>query len=394
MKRSLRIILPLLVLVLAVLLTTSIAFGASSVPTKHMATSATSKPAYSDWLYSNGTEDGYQLYAFTAPATGKLWFDATCPKDNAANTTVAIGRKVNGVFDPLKTTYLYSTGSVEENVGSIDVVKGNTYYLGVQRYNSYDNTTPKTRVKVRTFVYAYSNNRKLTQSKNWLLSSGYKDNYQSSIINYKVVPAKTGVMTVSLKEYGSNTASGYVTLLSKTKKARSEKIWYYSSSDSSKVQFGVKKGVTYYLKVESCTGTSSGCYKYGIKYSIKATTDRALSKKSKALKLGRKKAAKAALFIAKGASENDWYKIYVSKKRETKFKINAANLSHGDDNKLTITVYRGSKKIDSATLRPGYEGTYTLTYGNTYGKASKGTYYIKIHRNAKLSGKYTIKYIS
>ena len=390
MKRSLRIILPLLVLVLAVVLTTGIAFGASSVPTKHMATSATSKPAYSAYLTSNNDGTNWNLYAFTAPVTGRLWMDVTAPAENETSTTVAVGKKVNGVLDDSKLSVWISANDVAENEGYLDVVKGNTYYVGVKSSSYY----APTKVKVRTFVYAYSNNRKLTQSKNWLLSSGYKGSSESTVINYKVVPAKTGVMTVSLKEYGSSASGGYVTLLSKGKKARSEKLYYYSTSDYSKVQFGVKKGVTYYLKVQNCYGYTSYCQKYGIKYSIKAATDRSLSKKSRALKLGRKKAAKGALFIAKGASENDWYKFYVSKKRETKIRINTTNMSRGSDDKLTVTFYKGSKKIDSVTVSPGKTNDITLWYGTTYGKASKGTYYIKVHRNAKLSGKYTIKYVS
>lgn len=390
MKRSLRIILPLLVLVLAVVLTTGIAFGAS-VPTKHMATSASTKPAFSGDLYSNGADDTYQLYAFTAPATGKLWFDATA-SGNATSTTVAVGRKVNGVFQKLSSTYLDTTEAAT-GVGPIDVVKGNTYYIGVNRiYNSYNNT-PKTKVQVRTYVYAYSNNRLLKQSSSWLLSSSYAKDYEQAVIKYKIVPAKTGVMTVNIKEYGYDSGSADITLLSKTKKLRSPKVWYYQSTGN-KATFGVKKGVTYYLKVENAYGTSDNLYKYGIKYSIKATTDRSLSKKSRALKLGRKKAAKAALFIAKGASENDWYKIYVSKKRETKIKVNAENIARGTGSEMTITAYRGSKKIASANISPGYTNTFTLTYGSTYGKASKGTYYFKIHRSAKASGKYTIKYVS
>ncbi len=389
MKRSLRIILPLLVLVLALLLTTSLAFGASSVPVKHMATSATSKPAYSDYLYSNGTEDEYQLYAFTAPATGKLWFDATTPDDNATYTYVAFGKKVNGVFDDKLYTSL-NKSEVKENVGSLDVVKGKTYYFGVKRYyNSYSDT-PKTRVKVRAFVYAYSSNRLLKQSSSWLLSSGYKNSYEDPVIKYKIVPAKTGVMKVSIKEFGYDYTSAKVTLLSKTKKLRSQEIYCTSKVPA---YFGVKKGVTYYLKVASAEGAGSYCYKYGIKYKITATTDRALSKKSKALKLGRKKAAKASLFVAKGAEENDWYKFYVSKTRETKIRINATQMSDGTDDKLSVTIYKGSKKATTVTVYPG--NAYDITvYDVSSGKASKGTYYIKVHRNAKLSGKYTIKYLT
>lgn len=184
--------------------------------------------------------------------------------------------------------------------------------------------------------------------------------------------------------------------LSKGKKARSVKLTYSSDSDFYKVHFGVKKGVTYYLKV-------SGIYinlkeadlkglKYGIKYSIKGVTQRNISKKSKAKTLKRKATATSTLFVANGSTENDWYKFKVDEKKKTQFKINAKEMTKGSNDKLTITVYKGSNKVGTATLKAGYSDTFTITYGTTAGKANKGTYYIKVHRNSKLSGKYTIKY--
>ena len=63
------------------------------------------------------------------------------------------------------------------------------------------------------------------------------------------------------------------------------------------------------------------------------------------------------------------------------------------DQKLTITFYKGSTKVDSTVLYPGNSGKFTLTYGTTYGKANAGTYYVKVTKTAKLSGKYRIKYV-
>ena len=121
-------------------------------------------------------------------------------------------------------------------------------------------------------------------------------------------------------------------------------------------------------------------------------TQRNISKKSKAKTLKRKATATSTLFVANGSTENDWYKFTVTSKRKTQFKINAEMMTKGSDDKLTITAYKGSNKIGTATLPAGYSDTFTITYGTTTGKASKGTYYIKVHRNSKLSGKYTIKY--
>ena len=248
--------------------------------------------------------------------------------------------------------------------------------------------------KVRAYIYSYTNNRTLKASSKYLLSSAVQGNGNGkTTIKYKVVPQKTGVMTVTLKDYGLTSTSGYVTLLSKGKKAVSEKLLYSSDSDSYKVRFGVKKGTTYYIKVSDTYGSSSEAYKYGIKYSIKAATDRAISKKSKAKNLKRKASATSTLFTATGKKETDWYKIKVTAKRETKIKIDATQIRYGSDSKLTITCYKGSKKIgDSTTLYPGNSVMLTIYYGD-YSKATKGTYYIKVVKSAKLSGKYSIKYV-
>ncbi len=126
--------------------------------------------------------------------------------------------------------------------------------------------------------------------------------------------------------------------------------------------------------------------------SVAAATDRSLSKKSSAKTLVRKATSTPTLFTANGVTEIEWYKFKVTSKRKTVISVDASEM-RGSDQKLTITTYKGSTKIDTNTLYPGQSGKITITYGTTYGKANAGTYYVKVTKTSKLSGKYRIKYV-
>ncbi len=396
MKKYLKILIPLLVVVTVLIIGTSIAFADDvSVPVKALTDSSISKPSYSDPFYTgyyNGTETVFAVYPVTAKATGKMYIDVKAADTNQYSVTSAIGTYDGTQFSYYENRTGYcSPGAIETGVGCYDVVKGKTYYVGMK--TSGDRPAS---AQVRAYVIPYANNRTLKAGSKYLISSTVKgtSNEQTSLY-YKIKPTKTGVMTVTLKEYGSSYgSSGYITLYNSSKKARSEKLYYSSTSTgaSKYVRFGVKKGVTYYLKVTGVYGYSKECYKYGIKYSISAATDRAISKKSSAKTLKRKATPTATLFTANGSTETDWYKFKVTSKRKTVIRVDATQI-RGNDQKLTVTLYKGSTKIDSATLYAGYSYDYTITYGTTYGKANSGTYYVKITKTKKLSGKYKIKYV-
>lgn len=397
MKKHSRILLSLLVFVLVATLGTSTIFAdteetsniqavkTTAVPVKTISTSAVSVPSYSGQLNA-GSDSKYILYPVTAKATGKMYLDVRTPNTNTSYVEGTIGKYSNGYYTH-STSYCYpAPGTSDTGRVGFDVVKGKKYYVGLKCYN------PGQTAQVRTYIVPYANNRLLKEQKSFLIGSGQKgDNYNASAIYYKVKPTKTGVMTVTLKEYGTTSTTGYVTLYNADKKVRSEKLWY---TGDNKVRFGVKKGKTYYLKVQGIYGYSSECYKYGIKYSISEAKDRSLSKKANAKTLKRKATATATLFTANGKTETDWYKFKVTSKRKTVISVDATKM-RGSDQKLTITVYKGSKKVDSATLYPGTYGkqSYTITYGKTYGKANSGTYYVKVTKTSKLSGKYKIRYV-
>ncbi|MBQ2041210.1 MAG: hypothetical protein II482_03575 [Lachnospiraceae bacterium] len=404
MKKYLRILLPLMILVVFAAIGTSSTFASTAVgtnsgvtvstttvPVKTLSDSAISKPAYSQNLNAGYTQ--FIVYPVKATATGKMYIDLKAPDTNLDTVYIGLGKLSGTDF----TYYSFSSCTPESpktGEGCFDVVKGKTYYVGVKGYSR----TPLDQAQVRAYIVPYTNNRVLKAQSKYLISSTVKgtsnSDYTKTALYYKVTPTKTGVMTVTLKSYGSSYgSSGSITLYSSGKKLRSEKLTYDSSSKAYKVRFGVKKGVTYYIKATDVYGTSSGCYKYGIKYSVAAATDRSLSKKSSAKTLVRKATSTPTLFTANGKTETDWYKFKVTSKRKTVVTVDASEMRGSSDQKLTITFYKGSTKVDSTVLYPGNSGKFTLTYGTTYGKANAGTYYVKVTKTAKLSGKYRIKYV-
>ena len=394
MKKYLKILIPLLVVVTVLIIGTSIAFADEDVPVKALNYSTTDKPSFSSALpVAYGSVDGKKVFAtfpVKATATGKMYIDVKTPDSNQYGITSAVGTSDGTSFSYYEGRTGYtSSDTTDTGIGCFDVVKGKTYYVGL---NSTSETTAT--AQVRAYIIPYANNRTLAASSSkYMIASTIKgtDNAETALY-YKVKPTKTGVMTVTLKNYGSSDSYGYITLYNSSKKVRSEKLRYSSTSSSYKVRFGVKKGVTYYLKATGIYGYSKENYKYGIKYSITAATDRSLSKKSSAKTLKRGATPTSTLFVANGSTATDWYKFKVTSKRKTVFKVDATEM-RGTDQKLTITLYKGSSKVDSTTLYAGSASEYTVTYGTTYGKANAGTYYVKITKTSKLSGKYKIKYV-
>lgn len=364
-----------------------------------MLTSATAAPEYTRIQFESGT---YYILAITAQNTGYMYFDYIVEGEATSSyVTMEVTNKENAdIFSNSNgadsyasfgnTQGEYTVGSSAENMGPIYVTKGETYYAIIVNWESDASVIGGIRAKLYT-----TGTRTLTQgTAKWTLASGLNksgDGYSTAY--FKVTPDRTGVMTVSLMEYGyhnSYGSSGTVTLLNSNQKALSNAVTYNSKVSGSRVYFGVKKGVTYYLKVTNCCGTAEYNYKYGIKYSMTARTDRAIGYKSNAKKLTRKADATNTLFVASTSNSTDWYKFTVSSKRATRITINTAGIKSGS---LTVTVYKGSTKIGTDTIPASYSGQkYDITYGTTYGKANAGTYYVKIVKGTKASGKYSIRY--
>ncbi|MCR2032497.1 hypothetical protein [Anaerofustis stercorihominis] len=345
----------------------------------------TSKPAYRG---GNLAVAGYYQIIVRANATGKLYVDGSVSSSSKGSATVYVCSSLDinsGRFTYISPSKTISPGKSGIGAGGLDVVAGRNYNVLVK--TNADNVN----VNVKSYIYTYTSGRTLPVNKT-MLSSGIKGNSNvSPELLYKIKPSKTGTISVSITEYGMSSSAAYVTLYNSKKKAISSKLWYYSKSGAYRAYFGVKANTTYYIKITDARGSYASQYKYGVKYTNTKVTDRNLSKKSKAKTIKRKKSM-STVFVASTGKSVDWYKIKVSKKRKTQIKIYTSGIKSGN---LYVTVYKGKKKIGSTKKIPYYANSFTgtITYGTSYGKANKGTYYIKVQQGAKSSGKYSIKYV-
>ena len=321
----------------------------------------------------------YSIMPINVSTNGKLYIAATANNTNPGTVFISLGP--TNSFTSSDRLWSLSPGQFDKGIGGIDVVAGTTYYIGVRSYQG-------GAVNVQPYVYSYAT--RLLPAGLTMLTSGYKGNYADSAALFQIKPSKTGYIRVVATEYGNSTSAGYFTLLNASKKAISDKLWYYSASKTSYVAFGVKKGATYYLKANNITGYSSGQYAYGIQYNVYGSMLRANTTKKKAKTLKRKGKFISTVMPATGKAGNQWYKFKVPKKQATQIRINMANVKSG---KVKATVYCGKKKVASTTLYNGTINTLKVTYSTSYGKAKKGTYYLKLSKSAKANGSYKIRYL-
>lgn len=333
-----------------------------------------------------------------AKHTGLMYLDAKAEQANSSYMYAYLAEDYdidsNGYVTGLYNEKLYlSAGSTKYGTNPMVVTGGSTYYIIVAASEYAKNAvTASVRAKVITTCA-----RTLTQgSSSWAYASGQtldkNGNGVHTTTYFKIKPTKTGLMTVSLSEPGDTSTSAYITLTNSSKKVVSDKVYKYNyNSATAKAVFGVKKGNTYYIKVQDCYGSYSKYHVYGVKYNVSALSDKAYGSKSKAKTLTRGANSTSNLFVASTGTSTDWYKFKVTKKRTTVLSINTSGMDSG---KITFTVYNGSKKIASKTISNQYSngGEYQLTYGTTYGKANSGTYYVKVVKDKTASGKYTIRY--
>ena len=322
-----------------------------------------------------------------ATETGKLYFDTLASKGkNGVIVRVCKTMSINnGLVDYTYTNSVYvNPKQTKIGSGGIDVVKGRSYYFVIESQYSSDKNYNET-AGISAYIYSYTTGRTLPVNK-IMLASGRKGSSSSSLL-YKVKPSKTGYIKVDLKSYSSSYNYGYITLYNSKKKAISSKLWYDGNYSRSKVYFGVKAKTTYYIKVNGSNSyyNSAGQYRYGIKYANAGVKDYNLSKKSKAKTIKRKKAV-STVFVASTGKSVDWYKFKVTKKRKTQIKVYTSGIKSG---KVGVTIYKGKKKVNKATIPASYNGL-SLT---SIGSLPKGTYYIKVQQGAKCSGKYSIKYV-
>lgn len=378
--------------------------GMSALTIKTIATANTEFPDYDEWEFEPYS---YVDNVVTAPTSGWIWFDYAVTGDNPDDYVDVY------LFEPEVYNQFLETGDVkyaqsnciinasgslpvgfeEEETGGVYAAKGKQFVLYME---TPETNTGNVTVDVCAVMYG-STQRTLpvyASASNYMISSGYnKAGTGTSDLYYKVVPNKTGLMTVNLECFTDYHTTGTVTLYNYNKKIKlSNPVQYSSAKAATKAYFGVTKGKTYYLRVQNVGDTSGYYYPcYGIKYGMTAYTDRYLPTNAKALQLKKGANVTRTLFTANNATGTDVYKIYVPKTQVAKFTVNTQNVRSGN---ITVKVYKNGKQVGKAkTIYPKHiSNVYTITHGTVSGKASKGTYYIKLTKGAKASGQYSIKY--
>lgn len=358
-------------------------------------------------LYSTTAEPAYTSSLYTLPA-GYCTIIPVYVKDTGLLYMDSYGGDINGNYaatvyftddytvdssgiswNYMDIQYAYG-GTAKTGTTGLAVTAGKTYYIII--CNEYSSSSINVTASVRAKVYTTGTRSVAQGASYWVYASGMNQSGSTSGSTlFTIKPTKSGLMTVYVAEPGSTSASANITLYNSSKKAVSDAIYAYTSNSTyTKAVFGVKKGTTYYVKVDSA-GMYSNKYVYGVKYNVSSLTDKNYSKKSKAKTLKRKAKATSNLFTASTSKSTDWYKFKVTKKRQTVLTVNTAGMDSGT---VTVTVYKGSKKVGTTTINNDYSngGKYTVTYGTSYGKANAGTYYVKVVKSKTASGKYTIKY--
>ena len=132
----------------------------------------------------------------------------------------------------------------------------------------------------------------------------------------KFKAGNTGYVTIKFTDASKKyTPAGYLTFCDSNKKKLGQKreVWTtnskYKSASYSARSFGVKKGKTYYIKVESSAGVK-------VTATFKKVTKAKNTSKSKAKTLKAKTTAKGVIIA--GDKTADWYKIKVTGNKKVK----------------------------------------------------------------------------
>lgn len=215
-------------------------------------------------------------------------------------------------------------------------------------------------------------------------------------IKYKA--GKTGFVTLTFKNASKaySYSAGYVTLCNSKKKAigPAKEYWSngYSSSSAYSRSYGVKKGTTYYFKVQCAAGTK-------IVAKTTAVTKSTANTKAKAKKLAKNKTVKGIMIA--GENKADWYKINITGNCK-KLTLTLTGKSQGDDDNcgIKMSFYDTDGKLVKTSRTYYISGqaskdqlVFNYGTGATSFSFPTGTYWAKIERlNSKSSGYYTFKW--
>lgn len=202
-------------------------------------------------------------------------------------------------------------------------------------------------------------------------------------IYYKVSVSNPGTITFNVE----GESSSYVTLCNSKKKALTDEV--SSSYTDGEYVYAVGKG-TYYIKVKSYAEMITA------KSTVKSVKDMGGASKAKATKLTIGAKNKSGLVLATDKSKKaDWFKFYNSKNQ--KVTVNITGIVQSGEVRIEMYYSNGKKFSSSYAILNEYRkdasfSPYVARLGATSGKLPKGTYYIKIIKDDKVTtGTYSIK---
>lgn len=246
---------------------------------------------------------------------------------------------------------LVSKGIAVNKVYYYPVKKG-TYYIRTQGIGD----------AIATVKYVTTGNFSASQNKQTTVPL-----LGETTFDVKFKAEKTGLL--NLTQY--NNTSWYVTLLNSKKTALSNSLWNWGGVSS----FAVKKGSTYYFRINASIGSDDRT----LSYSISGASASKNTSKKKAITL--KKGKKKTIVILPGDKKLHYFKIKITKKK--KLNLSFTSIGHGS---FSYDLIKGGKRV--AIIRSGTTGPV-----KSISKLSKGTYYfrVKLDTKDKSSGKFTLK---
>lgn len=292
---------------------------------------------------------------------------------------------------PFRQTYTYARVNVTYN-GYIGVAQQNTNGSGVSvaLCNSTKNVLVNKSISVNK-VYYYPVKKGtyyirtdgvydgITTLK-YVLTGGFSASQNKMLTvpilgtmtyDVKFKAEKTGLLTLTQ----FNGTSFDITLLSSKKKALSKSSFNWGGTSS----YAVKKGSTYYFRLNASIGNDDR----SISYSIAGASAPKNTSKKKAITL--KKGKTKSIVILPGDKKTHYFKIKMKKKK--KLNLSFTTAGNGD---VIYDLIKGSKRvaIRRELDRSGTNGPVKSVY-----KLSKGTYYfrIKLNTKSKSSGRFTLK---
>lgn len=300
------------------------------------------------WIgQAQGNYNSYRFYKINMKEAGHIKIEAT-----ASQSVALCNSKKSVLYDAA-----YVKGSKNEKL-SYYLNKG-TYYL-----RTYGNTSSVS--SLRYTAYKLGSSPYVLKNKKTLKVDTAYGAYQ--YLKYKATA--TGYISVST---GVND-SLYVTLCNSSRKALTTDQWVYGAGNSSSNHrvYGVKKGQTYYVRIKSSDNPVS------VKVTQTTVKEKSGSSKKKAVSVKAKKTVKGT--IQAGSSAADWYKFKLTKAKKV-----TMNVKGSSNDTLKFTVYASSgREVGSASIY----GNNVSKVLSSYGKMSKGTYYVKVQRSTKTASGY------